>query len=205
MTASNQPDSASEPNDSEPNISEYLEVTALNTMAQALGSLLKEYGLKVATAESCTGGWVSQAITSVAGSSHWFDRGYVTYSNEAKREMLSVRVHTLRKHGAVSEKAVQEMALGAVKKSNATFSVAISGIAGPEGGTEDKPVGTVWFAWAYGTEVESSMMVFPGDRHQVRLGAAVIALQGLVARIPAWLENEKKSQNDVGESESLVQ
>ena len=184
--------------------SEELEMSALDAMAHALGNLLSEYELKIATAESCTGGWVSQAITSVAGSSQWFDRGFVTYSNEAKREMLSVRVHTLRKHGAVSEKVVQEMALGAVKKSNASFSVAISGIAGPDGGTEDKPVGTVWFAWAYGTDVESSMMVFPGDRQQVRLGAATIALQGLVARIPVWLKNEKKSQDDIGESENLV-
>lgn len=184
--------------------SEELEMSALDAMAHALGNLLSEYELKIATAESCTGGWVSQAITSVAGSSQWFDRGFVTYSNEAKREMLSVRVHTLRKHGAVSEKVVQEMALGAVKKSNASFSVAISGIAGPGGGTEDKPVGTVWFAWAYGTKVESSMMIFPGDRHQVRLGAATIALQGLIARIPVWLKNEKKSQVDIGESENLV-
>ena len=194
MTESNQPVTASQK----------LEMSALDAMAHALGSLLSEYELKAATAESCTGGWVSQAITSVAGSSQWFDRGFITYSNEAKREMLSVRVHTLRKHGAVSEKVAQEMALGAVKKSNASFSVAISGIAGPGGGSEDKPVGTVWFAWAYGTDVESSMMVFPGDRQQVRQGAATIALQGLVARIPVWLKNEKKPQVDIGESEDLV-
>ncbi|MCG8669600.1 MAG: nicotinamide-nucleotide amidase [Pseudomonadales bacterium] len=177
-----------------------LSADALDALASALGAALDGCESSVATAESCTGGWVSQAITAIAGSSKWFDRGFVTYSNEAKREMLGVRVHSLRKFGAVSEKVVQEMALGAVKKSNAEFSVAISGIAGPGGGTEDKPVGTVWFAWANGTDVESSVMQFPGDREQVRLGAACVALQGLVSRLPDWLKNEKKSQPDIGES-----
>ncbi|MCG8315854.1 MAG: CinA family protein [Pseudomonadales bacterium] len=177
----------------------------LESLAESLANLLVDTGYSVATAESCTGGWVAQAITAIAGSSGWFDRGFVTYSNEAKREMLGVRVHSLRKHGAVSQKIVEEMALGAVKKSNAQFSVAISGIAGPSGGTEDKPVGTVWFAWACGESVESSMMCFPGDRQQIRFGAAMIALQGLATRLPNWLKNLKKNNSDIGEPESLVQ
>lgn len=178
---------------------------ALEGLAAALGELLMGTGLRVATAESCTGGWIAQTITSVAGSSEWFDRGFVTYSNDAKRQMLGVRAQTLGKHGAVSEKVVKDMALGAIKKSNAEFAVSVSGIAGPGGGTDDKPVGTVWFAWAHGSDVEASMMRFPGNRQQVRQGAVMIALQGLISRIPAWLKNEEKSYADIGESKSLVQ
>lgn len=177
----------------------------LEGMAVTLGKLLEQTGYSVATAESCTGGWVAQVITSVAGSSNWFDRGFVTYSNDAKRQMLGVRAQTLRKHGAVSEKVVMDMALGALKKSNARFAVSVSGIAGPDGGSEEKPVGTVWFAWAFDDQVEASMMHFSGDRQQVRYGAVLVALQGLIARIPLWLKNNEKSQANVGESEILVQ
>ena len=172
----------------------------LEGMAGMLGDLLKESGMKVATAESCTGGWIAQTMTSVAGSSEWFDRGFVTYSNEAKREMLGVRAQTLRKHGAVSEKVVLDMALGAVKKSNASLAVSVSGVAGPGGGSDDKPVGTVWFAWAFEDKAEASLMSFQGDRHQVRYGAVMVALQGLIARIPQWLKNHEKSPAGVGES-----
>ncbi|MDX1696193.1 MAG: CinA family protein [Ketobacteraceae bacterium] len=160
----------------------------LEGMAVTLGELLKETGLSVATAESCTGGWVAQTITSVPGSSEWFDRGFVTYSNEAKREMLGVRAQALKKYGAVSEKVVLDMALGAVRKSGAAMSVSVSGVAGPDGGTEEKPVGTVWFAWSFGDQAEASVMRFYGDRHQVRYGAVMVALQGLIARIPLWLK-----------------
>ena len=177
----------------------------LESMAATLGELLQGTGMQVATAESCTGGWIAQSITSVAGSSGWFDRGFVTYSNDAKREMLGVRAQTIRKHGAVSERVVLDMALGAVKKSNATIAVSVSGIAGPDGGTAEKPVGTVWFAWAYEGHAEASMMWFPGDRNQVRYGAVMVALQGLIARIPVWLKNHEKSCADVGDSSIAVQ
>lgn len=176
------------------------ETGILEDMAGKLGDMLKDSGSLVATAESCTGGWIAQTITSVAGSSEWFDRGFVTYSNDAKREMLGVRAQTLRKHGAVSERVVLDMALGAVKKSKASFAVAVSGVAGPAGGTDDKPVGTVWFAWAFGDQAEASLMRFQGDRHQVRYGAVMVALQGLIARIPQWLKNHEKSPAGVGES-----
>jgi nicotinamide-nucleotide amidase len=176
------------------------DTSLLEGMAATLGGLLKDAGLQMATAESCTGGWIAQTVTSVAGSSEWFDRGFVTYSNEAKREMLGVRVQTLRKHGAVSEKVVLDMALAAVKKSKASVAVSVSGIAGPAGGSDDKPVGTVWFAWAFEDQAEASMMCFPGDRHQVRYGAVMVALQGLIARIPLWLKNHEKSSADIGES-----
>ena len=108
----------------------------IEALATQLGALLADKNKKIVTAESCTGGWVSQAITQVAGSSLWFDRTYVTYSNDAKRQMLGVKQRTLSKHGAVSQAVVEEMAVGALKKSEADFSVAISGIAGPDGGTE---------------------------------------------------------------------
>lgn len=179
--------------------------SVLEGLAATLGELLKPSGFSLATAESCTGGWVSQAITSIAGSSDWFERGFVTYSDDAKRQMLGVRVQTLRKHGAVSEKVVRDMALGAVRKSNARFAIAVSGIAGPTGATEDNPVGTVWFAWACDSEAETALMRFPGDRHTVRYGAVVVALQGLIARLPLWLKNNEKSHADVGEPEILVQ
>jgi nicotinamide-nucleotide amidase len=116
-------------------------------LAAQVGGLLKSHGLMLATAESCTGGGVAQAITEVAGSSAWFERGFITYSNLSKQQMLGVRETTLRQHGAVSEATVREMVAGALQHSAAQVSLAVSGIAGPDGGTADKPVGTVWFAW----------------------------------------------------------
>ena len=156
------------------------------SLAKSLGNLLADKKAFISTAESCTGGAIAEAITSVAGSSKWFDRGYVTYSNKAKRQMLSVRVNTLKKFGAVSERTVEEMAKAAIKKSGATFSIAVSGVAGPEGGTAEKPVGTVWFAWAVNNEIETLSMKFPGDREAVRRGAVIMALQGLIVRIRRW-------------------
>ena len=153
----------------------------LNEFAQQLVDRLTERGLKMTAAESCTGGWIAKAVTDIAGSSNCFDRGFVTYSNEAKREMLGVQAETLEVHGAVSEATVREMVQGALTHSRAAVTVAVSGIAGPGGGTPEKPVGTVWFAWA---REEGTVVVrceqFSGDREAVRRQAVVLALQGLL-------------------------
>jgi nicotinamide-nucleotide amidase len=123
----------------------------------------------IVTAESCTGGWVAQELTAIAGSSAWFDRGFVTYSNEAKQEMLGVRAETLKKHGAVSEETALEMAQGALQRSRGTVALAITGVAGPTGGTPAKPVGTVCFAWATKARLARvETRQFPGDREAVR-------------------------------------
>ena len=150
-------------------------------LATEAGNLLAEKGHVLATAESCTGGWVAQAITAISGSSAFFDRGFVTYSNQAKQEMLGVRAETLQDHGAVSEQVVEEMVTGALGRSGATVALAISGIAGPGGGTPDKPVGTVWFAWGVvGLGVTTEKILFQGDREMVRHQAVVTALQGVI-------------------------
>ena len=154
------------------------DVTAL---ARALGRKCVRRRVVVATAESCTGGGVASAITRISGSSRWFDRGFVTYSYEAKREMLGVEPGTLERHGAVSEEVVREMALGALRGSRADITVAITGIAGPAGGTRTKPVGLVWFAWAArGQPVQPRRFHFAGDREGVRLQSVAVAIQGLI-------------------------
>ena len=151
----------------------------------ALGDLLKERQVTMVTAESCTGGWVGQVITSVPGSSNWYDRGFITYSNEAKQEMLGVSLVTLQNFGAVSEETVAEMAEGALNSSHGHYSLAISGIAGPGGGTLQKPVGTVCFAWtSRGGHTESETMHFLGDRDSVRKQSVAHALSGLLKRVP---------------------
>ena len=130
------------------------------------------------TAESCTGGWIAKVITDLADSSHWFERGYVTYSNEAKMQDLGVSKETLAAHGAVSEATVREMALGALRATGADIAIAVSGIAGPKGGTPDKPVGTVWFAVASpGGAVECRRQLFPGNREAVRRSSVEYALE----------------------------
>ncbi|MEN8170081.1 MAG: nicotinamide-nucleotide amidase [Pseudomonadota bacterium] len=150
------------------------------TLARALG----ENGMMLAAAESCTGGWVAKVCTDLSGSSKWFERGFVTYTNESKQEMLGVSAETLSRHGAVSEETVAEMATGALEHSRAQSSVAISGIAGPGGGSEDKPVGTVCFGWGMeGSRVDTESCRFDGDREAVRAQAVVHALQGLIARL----------------------
>ncbi|HHW4401524.1 TPA: CinA family protein [Aeromonas hydrophila] len=151
-------------------------------LAIELGKALGQRGWLAATAESCTGGGVAAAITDIAGSSGWFDRGFVTYTNEAKQQMLGVSGESLGQHGAVSEVVVLEMARGALAHSSAAISVAISGIAGPGGATEGKPVGTVWFAWADRSGRHHSLLArFDGDRRQVRQQAVRQALSGLLA------------------------
>ncbi|MCV6639016.1 CinA family protein [Candidatus Albibeggiatoa sp. nov. NOAA] len=154
-------------------------MTTHSQLAHSLGQELQTRQWKLATAESCTGGWVSQVITEIAGSSTWFDRGFVTYSNQAKQEMLNVSEITLQQHGAVSEATVLAMANGAIQNSQAQASIAISGIAGPSGGTPDKPVGTVWIAWAVKDKVQAQCFHFQGNRQQVRHHAVTAALQNL--------------------------
>ena len=133
------------------------------------------------TAESCTGGWVGQAITAVSGSSAWYERGYITYSNTAKHEMLGVQQATLDQYGAVSPQTAQEMAIGALNRSHAHISVSITGIAGPDGGTAAKPVGMVCFAWAaQDGSVQQETCYFTGDRAAIRRQAVATALQGVL-------------------------
>ena len=154
----------------------------LEDLANKLGNACRENGYRVATAESCTGGWIAQVITSVAGSSDWFDSGFVTYSNDAKQAMLGVPSTLFEPAGpgAVSEETVRAMTAGALANSHAQLAVAVSGIAGPGGGSSAKPVGTVWFSWQRAQAVRSECVVFPGDREQVRRATLVHALKGLI-------------------------
>ena len=153
-------------------------------LSETLGHVLLARGEWLATAESCTGGWVAQSITAIAGSSAWFDRGFVTYSNAAKQEMLGVTEATLERHGAVSEATARAMAQGAIAHSRADWAIAITGIAGPGGGSPEKPVGTVCFAWAQRDGgCEAQTCVFAGDRAAVREQSVIHALRGLLARI----------------------
>ena len=156
----------------------------LNQLAEQVGAALKSHGLMLATAESCTGGWVGEAVTSVAGSSQWYDRGFITYTNEAKQEMLDVSASTLAEFGAVSEQTVREMAAGALKHSRAQVALAVSGIAGPGGATPGKPVGTVCIAWALRTGAgRSQIFYFSGDRAEVRRQAVIAVLHGVLQLI----------------------
>lgn len=167
---------------------------ALLKLSQKLGVALKAHGYMLALAESCTGGLVAEAVTSVAGSSAWFDRGFVTYSNAAKIEMLGVSSQTLENFGAVSEQTAAEMALGclkpgalktcALKNSHAQIAGSITGIAGPDGGTADKPVGTVCFAWVgLNMPVSTTTKQFHGNRQEIRQQAAIAMMAGLVDRL----------------------
>ncbi|MFB1487090.1 MULTISPECIES: CinA family protein [unclassified Thiocapsa] len=152
--------------------------------AVPLAELMLRSGLRLAVAESCTGGWLAKVVTDLAGSSAWLDRGFVTYSNAAKQEMLGVRSETLAAHGAVSEAVVAEMALGVLSRSHAHVAVAISGVAGPGGGSPEKPVGTVCLAWAWPDgRVETRRFQFEGDRNAVRRCSVQAAIDGLVERL----------------------
>jgi nicotinamide-nucleotide amidase len=153
-------------------------------LAEELGRRLTAKDWQAATAESCTGGLVAGAITAIGGSSAWFDRGFVTYSNEAKAEVLHVPLPTLAQHGAVSAETARAMAEGALAASRATVAVAVTGIAGPAGGSLEKPVGTVWFAWSVrGGSTTAAVHVLPGDRAAVREASVRIALEGLIDRV----------------------
>ena len=133
------------------------------------------------TAESCTGGMIAAACTDLAGSSAWFERGFITYSNAAKTELLGVDAALIAEHGAVSEQVARAMAQGAILRSNAQVAVAVTGIAGPSGGSKDKPVGTVWFGWSVARKVTSECRVFDGDRAAVRAATVAYALKNLLA------------------------
>ena len=152
----------------------------IGRIAKRVGQKLKTSRSLLVTAESCTGGWVAQAVTSIAGSSDWFERGYVTYSNAAKHEALGVRRATLERHGAVSEPTAREMARGALRRSRGTIAVSITGIAGPGGGSPGKPVGTVCFAWAQGRRIRSETRRYTGGRRSVRQKSVVYALRGIL-------------------------
>jgi len=152
----------------------------MDDLAKRIGQRLKGANAVLVTAESCTGGWVAQVITSVAGSSAWFDRGFITYSNAAKRELLGVRAETLAQHGAVSEETAREMALGALARSQGSVAVSVTGVAGPAGGTKEKPVGTVCFAWARTDGVHAETRRFSGDRESVRKQSVIRALEGVM-------------------------
>ena len=153
----------------------------MDILAAQLGAALKSHGLMLATAESCTGGGVAQAITEMAGSSAWFERGFVTYSNLSKQQMLGVRETTLTQYGAVSEMTAREMVAGALQHSVAQVALAVTGIAGPDGGSADKPVGTVWFAWGIKSgETQAQRHQLAGSRAEVRAQAVRIALQGVI-------------------------
>ncbi len=149
-----------------------------------LAELLAAKGLKLSTAESCTGGWLAKCLTDRPGSSAWFEFGFVTYGNNAKHDLLGVRADTLRDHGAVSQQVAEQMAIGARRVSGADLAVAITGIAGPTGGSPDKPVGTVWLAWAGpADQLGAEKRELPGDRIAVRSQAVAEALDGTLARL----------------------
>lgn len=159
----------------------------LKRLARVVGERLLQRGVRLVTAESCTGGWAAQAVTAVAGSSQWFERGFVTYSNESKCEMLGVDAGTIERFGAVSEEAAREMAEGALRLSHAQVSLAISGVAGPGGGTPEKPVGTVCLAWAAaGRVVRSRRVHFVGDRTAVRWQSVKASLEGVLELLEMW-------------------
>ena len=158
----------------------------LTTLATLVGARLQARGLLMASAESCTGGWVAEAMTAIAGSSAWFERGFVTYSNLAKSDMLGVPVALIERHGAVSEPVAAAMSEGALHHSAAQVAVAITGVAGPSGGSVEKPVGTVCFSWSIGRKANIDKTIheskhFHGDREAVRRQSVIHALQGILS------------------------
>jgi nicotinamide-nucleotide amidase len=156
----------------------------LCNLVKSVADVLSSVEMDLATAESCTGGWVAKVLTDVPGSSLYFDRGFVTYSNRSKHEMLGVAEETLLLHGAVSKAIVSEMAIGALKLSTASMSLAVSGIAGPTGGTENKPVGTVCFAWMIRGDVPvAETIYYEGNRDDIRRQAVIHCLEGVIKQI----------------------
>lgn len=162
----------------------------LTQLAAELGRQLQVLNAQVTTAESCTGGAISEAITRIAGCSAWFEAGFVTYSNQQKTRQLQVPEPLFAQVGAVSREVVEAMARGAQAQSEARFSVAVSGVAGPGGGSAAKPVGTVWLAWGVGSEVSAECRHFPGDRDEVRRQTVKAALEGLIRRTVREIKNQ---------------
>lgn len=163
---------------------------ALEALARRLGRALLVKSWRVSTAESCTGGWVAKALTDVPGTAQWFNGGVVTYANEAKQKLLGVPSTLLEMNGAVSEPVVAAMAEGARERLGTELAVAISGVAGPDGGTPEKPVGTVWFAWAAEGGTATERRQFPGSRDAVRRASVAHALEGLLARV--WTDDAEQ-------------
>ena len=161
---------------------------AISELATTLVGELNSKNRAVATAESCTGGWIAKALTDVPGSSGCFGYGIVSYSNGAKESMLGVKSRTLAEHGAVSEPVVREMAEGSLRLSGADISVAVSGVAGPDGGSREKPVGTVWFAWSTrgprGMTTDTDLQRFEGNRESIRMQTVIHGLRGVRGRLP---------------------
>ena len=158
---------------------------ALTQIAQETMAALIEKGERMATVESCTGGGIAKLMTDLAGSSAVFECGFVTYSNESKQQMVDVSSQALEKFGAVSEQVAAEMASGALKKANAGITVSVTGIAGPGGGTDYKPVGTVCFGWAYDGSTTTEIQQFSGDRQAIREQTIIYALQGVIKQLCA--------------------
>ena len=159
-------------------------------VAEEVGHLARQLGIVVTTVESCTGGQVAGAITDIPGSSRWFESGFVTYSNDAKQRMVNVSADSLRTQGAVSQAVVEEMVSGGCRVSGAKLGVAVSGVAGPDGGSEQKPVGTVWMAWGDGETAFAHCFHFEGDRAQVRQASVLAALKGLRSWLALLLQEE---------------
>jgi len=156
----------------------------VDQVVEQLAEVLQARGWRLACAESCTGGWIAKCCTDLAGSSTWFERGFVTYSDVAKKDMLGVKSETLKQHGAVSEAVARQMAQGALRAAGVDTALAVTGIAGPDGGSEEKPVGTVWFSWAVrGQTTDTECLRFKGDRNSVRQQTVLHALQGLLRRL----------------------
>lgn len=156
----------------------------IHELTVRLAQALTAKGWRLATAESCTGGWIAKCCTDLAGSSAWFERGFVTYSNEAKVGMLGVEADRIEAQGAVSGAVAEQMAKGARRAAGVEVAVAVTGVAGPEGGSAEKPVGTVWFAWSVnGLDVDSACLHFDGDRNSVRVQSVEKAILGLLSRL----------------------
>ena len=162
----------------------------ISQLASELGLLLKALNAQVTTAESCTGGGIAEAITRIAGSSAWFEAGFVTYSNQQKTRQLEVPEPLFTRVGAVSREVVEAMVQGAQGQSGARFAVAVSGVAGPGGGSPEKPVGTVWLAWGAGDEISSERRHFTGNRDEVRRQTVIAALEGLIRRTVREIKNQ---------------
>ena len=166
-----------------------LQWQVITQLAQQLGDKLFAQQASVSTAESCTGGGIAEAITRIAGSSAWFEVGFVTYSNQQKTRVLKVAESDLQQHGAVSQVVVEAMVRGAQQLAGAQYAVAVSGVAGPGGGSPNKPVGTVWIAWAQGAQVQSGCWHFAGDRQAVRQQTVQAALAGLLCVVEGRAAN----------------